>query len=117
MKPARFRKRQHGKESTLNRTTLDTGEIIFDPRGIVDAEPRPLAPRLGSLDGIRLGVLDNSKWNASKLLHKVVSLLEKDHEFAQVTRYKKESFARAAAAELVERMADECDAVVTAIGD
>ena len=30
------------------------------------AEPQPLAARLASLDGIRLGVLDNSKWNASK---------------------------------------------------
>ena len=101
----------------MNRATLDTGEIVFDPRGIVDVEPKPPAPRLDSLDGIRLGVLDNSKWNASKLLRKVVSLLEKDHEFAKITRYKKETFSRAATAELIERMADECDAVVTAIGD
>ena len=101
----------------MNRITLDTGEVVFDPRGIVDAEPRSLAPRLDTLGGIRLGVLDNSKWNGSKLLRKVVSRLERDHEFAQVTRYKKESFSRAATDELVERMAGECDAVVTAIGD
>ena len=41
---------------------------IFDPRGIVDLDSRPLAKRKELLDGLRLGILDNSKWNANKLL-------------------------------------------------
>ena len=38
-------------------------QIVYDPRGVVEAEPKPLAPRVESLEGLRLGVLDNSKWN------------------------------------------------------
>ena len=41
-------------------TTLD----VFDPRGVVDLDTRPLAARVGALAGLRLGMLDNSKWNA-----------------------------------------------------
>ena len=42
--------------------------IVFDPRGTVDQADRPIAARKKALDGLRLGVLDNSKWNANKLL-------------------------------------------------
>ena len=40
----------------------------YDPRGIVQAEARPLAPRVVDLRGLRLGVLDNAKMKAGKLL-------------------------------------------------
>ena len=30
--------------------------IVYDPRGVVDAEPRQLAPRVAGLDGLRLAV-------------------------------------------------------------
>ncbi len=46
---------------------------VFDPRGRVDAA-RPPAPR-GALDGLRLGILDNTKWNAGRLLRKTAALL------------------------------------------
>ena len=52
--------------------------IIYDPRGIVDAAPVPLAPRiaaLGALNGLRLGILDNTKWNANRLPRAGVNLL------------------------------------------
>ena len=42
--------------------------LMFDPRGIVDITVTPLAARKTGLDGLRLGILDNSKWNANKLL-------------------------------------------------
>jgi hypothetical protein len=40
--------------------------LVFDPRGIVDVTVTPLAARKTGLDGLRLGILDNSKWNANK---------------------------------------------------
>ena len=47
--------------------------VAFDPRGIVETEPLALAVRAQSLDGLRLGVLDNTKWNANRLLRKTVT--------------------------------------------
>ena len=96
---------------------LSDGRIVYDPRGTVTAEPRPLAARLPSLDGIRLGVLDNTKWNASKLLRRAVSELEAGKSFAEVRFYAKESFSRPAEAGLLDRIAADNDAVLTAIGD
>ena len=96
---------------------LPDGSIVFDPRGTVSAEPRALAARLSALDGVRLGVLDNTKWNASKLLRRAVGELEGGKKFGEVRFYAKESFSRPAEAALLDRIAAENDAVLTAIGD
>jgi hypothetical protein len=96
---------------------LPDGRIVYDPRGKVTAEPRELAARLETLDGIRLGVLDNTKWNASKLLRNVVDRLQGDLTLAAVNLYAKESFSRPAEAALLDRISAENDAVITAIGD
>ena len=96
---------------------LTDGRIVYDPRGTVTAEPRALAARLPALAGERLGVLDNTKWNASKLLRRVVADLETEGGLAGVHFYAKPSFSRPAEAELLDRIAAENDAVVTAIGD
>ena len=93
------------------------GRFVYDPRGTVTAEPQALAPRLESLAGIRLGVLDNTKWNASQLLRETVARLQEDSNFAEVRRYAKGSFSRTADPELLDRIAGETDAVITAIGD
>ncbi len=46
---------------------------VYDPRGAVGAEKKALAPRVRSLEGLRLGFLDNTKWNANKLLRGAAS--------------------------------------------
>ena len=68
--------------------------IAFDPRGAVETEPLPLAARVGSPDGLRLGVLDNTKWNANRLLRKTVTKLQQEFSFAAVNYYRKESFSK-----------------------
>lgn len=90
---------------------------VFDPRGIVEAEPAPLAPRVASLAGLRLGVLDNTKWNANRLLRNTVARLGAEASFAAVNHYKKESFSKDADPALIEKIAAENDVVLTAIGD
>ena len=99
------------------RSTLPSGQIVFDPRGSVTAATVTLAPRVETLAGVRLGVLDNSKWNASKLLRRAVALLELDVAPSAINRYTKDSFSRVAPPDLLDRMAAENDVVITAIGD
>jgi hypothetical protein len=91
--------------------------LVFDPRGRVEAELMSLAPRVAALDGTRLGILDNTKWNAGRLLRKTAALLGEGHQFAAVNYYRKESFSKAADPVLVEKIAAENDIVLTAIGD
>jgi hypothetical protein len=90
---------------------------VFDPRGRVETERVTPAPRVASLDGLLLGILDNTKWNANKLLRGVRDRLAARHGFGAVNYYSKERFSLAAAPELIARIAAECDVVVTAIGD
>lgn len=91
--------------------------VVFDPRGRVDAERVDLAPRAAALRGLRLGILDNTKWNASRLLRKTAALLETEHGIGAVTYYKKESFSKAADPSLIAEIAKANDIVLTAIGD
>ncbi|HEU0216920.1 MAG TPA: hypothetical protein VFQ90_09675 [Stellaceae bacterium] len=90
---------------------------VFDPRGRVDAERVALAPRAAALHGLRLGVLDNTKWNANRLLRRTAALLEAEHGIAAVNYYKKESFSKVADPALVAAIVTDNDIVLTAIGD
>jgi hypothetical protein len=91
--------------------------IVFDPRGRVEAEVVSPAPRVTALDGKILGILDNTKWNAGRLLRKAAALLGERHQFGGVNYYRKESFSKAADPALVAKIAVENDIVLTAIGD
>ena len=91
--------------------------LVYDPRGIVETANVPIAPRPKKLDGLRLAILDNSKWNANKVLRASVAALEKTVKFGQVTYYVKQSFSKDAASELIAEIAANSDLVLTAIGD
>ncbi len=91
--------------------------LVFDPRGVVEAEQLALAPRVRELGGLRLGVLDNTKWNANRLLRKTAALLGERAPLAAVNYYRKESFSKDAEPALIEAIAAANDIVLTAIGD
>jgi len=97
-------------------TTMKTIPV-YDPRGVVEAAPLAISPRVRKLEGLRLGLLDNTKWNANKLLRGVRERLAQKHAFGAVNYYRKESFAAAAVPELLAKIAAENDIVLTAIGD
>ena len=50
---------------------------IFDPRGKILLEKRNLSNRKNTLEGLRLAILDNSKWNANKILRGSADALSK----------------------------------------
>jgi hypothetical protein len=90
---------------------------VFDPRGRVEAHRLAPAPRVAALAGLRLGILDNTKWNASRLLRKTAARLGERFGFVAVNYYRKESFAKVADPALIAAIAAENDVVLTAIGD
>jgi len=90
---------------------------VYDPRGVVEAAPLSTAPRVTTLAGLRLALLDNTKWNANKLLRGLRDRLAQKHALGAVNYYRKESFAAAAAPGLLAEIAAANDIVLTAIGD
>lgn len=97
-----------------NNASFVTG---YDPRGHVGADEQPTAARVADLKGLRVGLLDNTKWNANKLLRKMRDELAQQYDFSVVNYYRKESFSRFADPELIAQIAKENDIVLTAIGD
>ena len=90
---------------------------VYDPRGIVEAGTLGAAARAGSLKGKRLAILDNTKWNAGKLLRGLQEQLTADAGLSAINYYRKHSFSMNAAPELIEEIAANNDLVITAIGD
>jgi hypothetical protein len=101
----------------LMKVTDKNSLLVFDPRGVVDSANVSIAPRVKKLDGLRLAILDNSKWNANKILRTSAAALEKNVKFANVNYYVKHSFSKDAAPGLIAEIAANNDIVLTAIGD
>jgi len=101
----------------LMKVSESNSALIFDPRGIVESANTPIAARPKSLDGLRLAILDNSKWNAYKILRTSTATLAKTIKFGKVNYYVKGSFSKDAEPELIAEIAANNDLVLTAIGD
>jgi len=91
---------------------------ILDPT--VSAEESAgavVAKRVGDLDGKVLGLLHNGKVNGDRLLELVREQLGARYRLREVVVMRKPSASRVAEDAVLDRLARECDAVVTAIGD
>ena len=89
----------------LMKVSESNSVLVFDPRGVVESSNTPIAARPKSLDGLRLAILDNSKWNANKVLRTSTAALEKAIKFGKVNYYVKHSLSTDAAPELESRAA------------
>ena len=76
-----------------------------------------LAPRLASLHGKRIGLLDNSKNRAGQLLDAVAAILQAQYGCTSVMRHRKPSASKPAAPEVLAEFAKTCDLVLVGVGD
>jgi hypothetical protein len=91
---------------------------ILDPTVSADAAiDTAVAKRIGHLDGKVLGLLHNGKVNGDQLLDLVRQQLAARYRLRDVVVVRKVSASRVADEAVLDRLARECDAVVTAIGD
>ena len=97
-------------------------EAILDPTGQGGAQPdATLAARPGTLEGARIGLLDNTKANAGVLLTVLGDLLSeagaKGASPSELVRVRKAGFTNPVSESEIEEIRTRCDMVVTAIGD
>jgi DNA-binding transcriptional regulator LsrR (DeoR family) len=91
---------------------------ILDPTVAADdATDTTVAKRVPGLDGKVLGLLHNGKVNGDRLLDLVREQLTRRYGLRDVIVVRKPSASRVAEDAVLDRLARECDAVVTAIGD
>ena len=90
---------------------------ILDPVGSATATSRAPAPRPGSLQGAVIGVLDNSKPNARVLLDGVARALAEKVGARDVRIWRKPGASIGATAAVLDEMAAQCGAALTASAD
>jgi hypothetical protein len=93
------------------------GLRIFDPTVQPKEEKISFAPRPKSLRGLRVGLVENTKFNSDRLLLKVADILERDHGARSHLIRSKHNASVPAHEEVLQELAAQCDVVVAGIGD
>ena len=89
---------------------------LVDPTGGVSSKLElRLASRPRTLDGLRLGLLDNSKPNSDRFLQELAVALEA--RFADTVLLRKGGASHPPEPEVIEQLRQRCDVVVTGVGD
>ncbi len=89
--------------------------VLLDPTGERNPASRPRLPRLASLDGRTVGLLDISKPRGDVFLGRIEQRLGENG--AQVKRFAKPTFTKPAPVDLRHQIATECGAVIEALAD
>jgi hypothetical protein len=97
--------------------TTATRLVVLDPT--VEALPDSigLSPRLETLAGARIGLLSNSKAGVSRFLDQLELVLSERYPGLEFIRDAKANASRPAPGEILDKLAADCTAVITAVGD
>jgi hypothetical protein len=102
----------------MDRVALANLDAILSPEGASTAKQHQLAPRrFSTLDGLRLGLLGNSKLNADAVLLAVAELIQERYQVESVFVRSKPTFSKPATPEQVEEMLQNADVILTGVGD
>ncbi len=88
---------------------------FLDPTAELSPEVRQALPRVKSLDGLTVGLLDISKARGNIFIDRIEDLF--GQRGVKTLRYKKPTFTRVAPVELNQQIAMECDVVVESLAD
>jgi hypothetical protein len=92
--------------------------IILDPRTQPDpADNLVLSPRPKTLAGKRIGLLDNHKPNAQRLLGHLAVAINQVYPAATFTRATKPSASTGVPLEIVNDLKNSSDLVIAGVGD
>ena len=92
-----------------------TPRVLLDPTSERAPAQRQRLPRLATLSGVTIGLLDISKPRGDVFLSRIEARLAKAG--ASVKRYKKPTFTKPAPIDLRHQIASECGAVIEALAD
>lgn len=90
---------------------------IYDPTTEAAGRRIAFTPRPKSLEGLKIGLVDNTKHNSDQLLLRIATLLERNHGAKAHVIRKKHSAGAAPHAEIVEEFKANCDVIVAGVGD
>jgi hypothetical protein len=90
------------------------GVSVYVPIGAVDTQAKTLAPRLRTIRGARIGILDNCKEFADIVLNGVADALQRDYGVEIVKLWQKSYLG--IPSPYAQEMSVQCDAVINGVG-
>ncbi len=93
------------------------GNILLDPTDKVEREHKAFAPRLDTLAGKTVGLLDISKSKGDFFLDRVEEVLRAQYGVKEVVRRMKPTVTRTAPGSLKAELTEKCDAIIEALSD
>ena len=90
---------------------------LLDPTVEVATNPITYVDRPRSLEGKRIGLIENTKFNSDRLLQKIGDLLKAEYGAAETRMFRKHNSSVPAHDEIVQEVRKTCDVVVAGIGD
>jgi len=90
---------------------------LFDPTSAPVARHVTLAPRRADLRGLRLALVENTKFNSDTLLTKLGALMAREHGLTPVLMHRKRSPSHEVDEAAVAELRARADLVVSGIGD
>ena len=90
---------------------------LYAPTSTTATRKRTRAPKLGKLDGARIGILENGKLNAEDMLNEVAQLFVQRHGCTVVKLASKKNASAPAPANTLTTVAPEVDFLITGLGD
>ena len=90
---------------------------IFDPTVSPVKEKILFAPRPQNLNGLRVGLVENSKHNSDVLLLKIADRFKAKYEIEMVLLHRKESASDYVTDEAIDELKKKADFVIAGIGD
>jgi hypothetical protein len=90
---------------------------IFDPTAQVRVQALSFAPRPKSLRGVRIGLVENTKFNSDKLLLKIAAILEKKQGAKSHIIRSKSNAGVPVNQQIIDEFVENCDVVISGIGD
>jgi hypothetical protein len=90
---------------------------LLDPT--TEAAPQTIAyvPRPGSLEGKRIALIENTKFNSDRLLQKIGDVLKREYGAAETRMWRKKNSSVPAHEEIIAEVRKTCDVMVAGIGD
>jgi hypothetical protein len=90
---------------------------ILDPCPEDLPEVRGRSAALSGMAGKVIGLLENRKYHADAFLHELQKILEQEYRVKRVVYATKFSYSAPCAAEMIDALVRECDAIIHGIAD
>ena len=90
---------------------------ILDPTTGAESQTIAWAPRPGALAGVRVGLVENTKFNSDRLLAKIGEILKTEYGAAETRMFRKHNSSVPAHQEIIDDLTRSCDVMVAGIGD